>query len=108
MNEEIQKVPLLSVPPSSKQTKEEKQKEVPSIPNELGIKAGKFGWCVNCRQSANLYCKHTRHPVCSFDCKVAHIRLLEDANQTNLDRESPRDSPEPVVRDALLIFNRIC
>lgn len=53
MNDEIQKLSLLSVPPSSKSKNrvEEKQKEVPAVQvaNELGIKAGKFGWCVNCR-----------------------------------------------------------
>ena len=35
----------------------------------MEIPAGKFGWCIMCRGQANLYCKDTRHPVCSFECK---------------------------------------
>jgi len=51
--------------------KKPSDKEDPSVYllNELGIPSGKFGWCVACRGTANLYCKHTRHPVCSFECK---------------------------------------
>ena len=37
--------------------------------NEKGLAAGKFGWCINCRSSANYYCMANRLPVCSFECK---------------------------------------
>lgn len=39
--------------------------------NEKGVRAGKFGWCVACRESADYYCKANRLPVCSLDCKLA-------------------------------------
>lgn len=87
MREAEESVPLFSVPRSSKvkrkgegqdgtQAKSEQMKSLGDrdaasleLTNELGIPGGKFGWCVSCRASANLYCKHTRHPVCSFECK---------------------------------------
>ena len=46
------------------------------ITNELGIPAGKFGWCIMCRGPANLYCKDTRYPVCAFECKEKLLRML--------------------------------
>jgi hypothetical protein len=88
MKEEEASVALFSVPRSSKARKRDgpdgaaektmnpankrvAEKDAASLElvNELGIPSGKFGWCVSCRASANLYCKHTRHPVCSFECK---------------------------------------
>lgn len=79
-------MPLFMVPRSSKSRKKgdedkpsAKKFDSLSVLNEQGIPSGKFGWCVSCRGSANLYCKHTRHPVCSFECKQRHIKLLEDA-----------------------------
>jgi len=70
-------VPLYAVPKSKgkkKQDGEEKNtptfEEIPTdLVNEQGVPCGKFGWCVACRGTANLYCKHTRYPVCSFECK---------------------------------------
>lgn len=125
-----QQVSLLAVPKSSKaKKKEEKSAESEIKPieidgnelklvNELGIPSGKFGWCVSCRSEANLYCKHTRHPVCSFECKQRHIQLIEEANASEeLDlANTPRSTaltsqaaPEDQsLRDALLVFNKLC
>lgn len=43
-----------------------------NVENEIGEHAGYFGWCIMCRGAANLYCKDTRVPVCSFECKNLH------------------------------------
>lgn len=43
------------------------------ITNEVGEVAGRFGWCVVCRKTANLYCKDSRLPVCSPACKVSFL-----------------------------------
>ena len=119
---EEQAISLFAVPKSSKSRKTEsiESKAVkdrlegpPNILNEVGIASGKFGWCVSCRNSANLYCKHTRHPVCSFECKQRHIRLLEEAAASE-DSAVARSSAagahadEPYSRDALLVFNKLC
>mmetsp|Transcript_7302 Transcript_7302/g.12325 ORF Transcript_7302/g.12325 Transcript_7302/m.12325 type:complete len:227 (+) Transcript_7302:1101-1781(+) len=92
-----------------------------SLVNERGQPSGKFGWCIACRSTANLYCKHTRHPVCSFECKQRHIKLLEDAQAAAGDELTTARSiaqsnssgqlqsmEEPHARDALLIFNKLC
>lgn len=100
MEEEEGSVPLFSVPRSSKTRRKADEDKTPKkaadkdaagldLSNELGIPSGKFGWCVSCRASANLYCKHTRHPVCSFECKQRHIKLLEEASATNEDISTP-------------------
>ena len=91
--------------------------------NEQGIPAGKFGWCVCCRGTANLYCKHTRHPVCSFECKKQHIKMLEEAAEQADQRAQANNSTvsstrlsiggmsamdDPLTKDALLVFNKLC
>ena len=48
------------------------------LENEIGEMAGYFGWCIMCRGSANLYCKETRVPICSVDCKTQHQRELRN------------------------------
>ena len=70
MRTEIDSIPLRSVPMKVKkdETKTRKTENV-EIRNESGQPSGKFGWCIVCRNSANLYCKDTRHPVCSYECK---------------------------------------
>jgi brefeldin A-inhibited guanine nucleotide-exchange protein len=30
-----------------------------------------------CRNKADRYCKDTRHPVCSYECKNKHVSLVE-------------------------------
>jgi len=85
MKKDLESITLRSVPlkvqvqpkkGAPEETKQKKHIQV-EIKNEIGVLAGKFGWCINCRGQANLYCKDTRHPVCSFECKQKHINLLE-------------------------------
>ena len=76
MVSEIQRIPLRSV--SGLMKPEENPNRVPvEIQNEAGNLSGKFGWCISCRGKANLFCKDTRHPVCSFECKQKHMGLLD-------------------------------
>jgi hypothetical protein len=80
MDDEISKIQYYSVPRSKAGKKSDEsdkgagkkvQESIQSLNlfNEVGNACGKFGWCVACRGSANLYCKHTKQPVCSFECK---------------------------------------
>lgn len=55
----INKIPLNPIPTGKKECPDV------SVKNELGFEAGRFGWCISCRNSANLWCKDTLHPVCS-------------------------------------------
>lgn len=50
------------------------------IENENKEISGKFGWCFVCRRQANLYCKDTRVPLCSVDCKKRHLDELSLVN----------------------------
>ena len=49
IDEKISKIPLNPIPGN--------RRDVPevNVTNELGFPAGRFGWCVCCRQSANYY-----------------------------------------------------
>jgi len=78
MNQELQGIPLRSVPFKLKKDDIKNPKiVVVDVKNELEIVSGKFGWCIVCRNTANLYCKDTRHPVCSFECKQKHMNLID-------------------------------
>ena len=78
-NEELvrKQVPVNVVPDVSESGNNIKKFSAVDITNELGITAGKFGWCLVCRNKADLYCKDTRHPVCSYECKKKHVGLVE-------------------------------
>jgi len=80
------------------------------IPNELGIASGKFGWCIVCRNKANLYCRDTRHPVCSFECKQKHMNLI-DSIQAPLVEGLPNFHNSEEARryftDAVIVFKSI-
>jgi hypothetical protein len=79
MKAELENLQLRSVPLKVKKEEVKSKKQPPiEILNEQKIVCGKFGWCIVCRNSANLYCKDTRHPVCSFECKQKHINLLDN------------------------------
>ena len=71
--------------------------------NENNAPAGKFGWCVVCRSSADLYCKESRDPVCSIQCKKVHSKNIEAA-----ERYLKSDEENEFLHDAVLIFRSIC
>ena len=113
MRLELEQVQLKSVPIKVAAKKEEKpRKQAPvDVKNEQGILAGKFGWCIVCRGQANLYCKDTRHPVCSFECKQKHMNLLESIQAPHAEGVPNFHNTEEARRyftDALIVFKSIC
>lgn len=72
--------------------------------NEDNVAAGKFGWCANCRRAADLYCKDTRMPVCSAECKDAQLKLIEKVNTLLAGQEEINE----YMNDAVIIFRSIC
>lgn len=81
------------------------------IKNEHAIPAGKFGWCIVCRNQANLYCKDTRHPVCSFECKQKHVNLIDSIQAPPIEGLPNFYNTEEARRyftDALTVFKSIC
>ncbi|CAD8080310.1 unnamed protein product [Paramecium sonneborni] len=53
-----------------------------NLVNELGIKNGKFGWCVVCRKQSSQYCKETKVPICSKKCKFMHLHQMHNFSQS--------------------------
>lgn len=41
------------------------------------VPAGKFGWCIVCRNSAAHYCVDTRDSVCSHNCKFRNLQRIQ-------------------------------
>ena len=70
-------IPLNPIPIANEGEPKKKSLKPVDIQNEMGISAGKFGWCMVCRNKADLYCKDTKHPVCSYECKKKHVALVE-------------------------------
>ena len=110
-------IPLRQVPlekvgkrTDAKAGKQDEPKVV--VANERGDVNGKFGWCFMCRSKADLYCKDTRHPVCSFECKQKLLTLV-DATRVPADVQNMPQlcSPEEGRRyftDAVIVFKSIC
>ena len=48
--------------------------------------------CFHCRNPAELYCKDTRVPICSVECKMKHLDEIDEiqALQTGAPVESKR------------------
>ena len=77
---EIKKIPIRTVldhfttdPPKLGEIK------AVQLENEVGEPAGIFGWCFVCRGPADVYCKDTKVPLCSVDCKHVHLEELGKA-----------------------------
>lgn len=105
------RIPLRSVGIGS--TKEDNPNRVPvEILNEAGNISGKFGWCICCRGKANLFCKDTRHPVCSFDCKQKHLGLIDsiesERNNKNAVNFYSSEEARRYFTDAVIVFKSIC
>ena len=72
-------VPFRSVPlieDKDRQNYKKVNKVRVDLVNELQNKNGTFGWCFVCRESAELFCKDTRVPLCSQNCKDKHMLEL--------------------------------
>ena len=104
----IKSIPLRSVP----QQGQDKRELIPvEANNEQGFPCGKFGWCINCRNEANLYCKDTRYPVCGLECKQQLVNML-DSIDNKRSHFMPRlfDNVEVKrhISDAIILFKSIC
>jgi len=86
--------------------------EVPSveIKNELGIVAGRYGWCISCRNSADMFCGETKHPVCSVECQKKHIvecMALDSQDDKQTANFTKSKDAEIALQDAYLVFRSI-
>lgn len=104
---ELKNIPLRCVP--YKLNKDEsmyKRTHIVDVVNEEAHCAGKFGWCVVCRAKADLYCRDTRHPICSYECKHKHMNLIESIQAS--DYHFNTEDGKAFLVDGLIIFKSIC
>lgn len=81
LQQRIADLPRQTVPPNQDPDDPKFRANKPvNLDNEIGEPAGHLGWCFVCRGPANLYCKDTRVPVCSIDCKMRHLDELSIGN----------------------------
>ena len=73
LNQDTTTIPIRLIPSISANPTSNTELIHVQIQNENDEVSGKFGWCFVCRRQANLYCKDTRIPLCSVDCKKRHI-----------------------------------
>ena len=62
------------------ESKEHGDQSNPQILNEKQIPFGKYGWCIMCRAAADMQCSKSSVAVCSEECLVKHIKMLEIAD----------------------------
>ncbi|CAK61467.1 unnamed protein product (macronuclear) [Paramecium tetraurelia] len=74
------------------------------VTNEQNIKNGKFGWCVVCRKQASQYCKDSKVPICSKECKVVHLNSMNNFSQCY----QHSNNSEFYFKDALEILEMLC
>ncbi|CAD8175946.1 unnamed protein product [Paramecium octaurelia] len=75
-----------------------------NVTNEQNIKNGKFGWCVVCRNSASQYCKETKVPICSKECKFIHLNQMNNFSQCY----QHSSNSDQYCKDALEILEMLC
>lgn len=74
---ELENIPLRTVPLKFNPDDPKYRVARPvKLENEIGEPAGLLGWCFVCRGPANLFCKDTRIPICSVECKLQHLEEL--------------------------------
>ena len=121
MQKEIHDIPIKAVPigndaddPRYKSFKKVK------VDNESGTPAGVFGWCFVCRQPASLFCKDTKVPLCTLECKFSHLEEASNlpqklivitvidflSNSTKSESYSRKSLDE--IQDAYQVFGYLC
>ena len=69
---------------------------------------GRFGWCVVCDKSADYFCRKSRDPVCSVDCKklnFVRIGLILNMDQRRL-KKALNTLTE--YQDVLTVIKSLC
>ena len=84
---------------------------VNGLKNEAGLEAGRYGWCSVCRNSADMFCGDTKHPVCSVECQKKHIvecmALDNQQDGSNVPNFTKSKDAEIALQDAYLVFRSI-
>ena len=104
-------IPLSTAPPNSDFFSDKRYRHCfpVMIYNEKNELSGLFGWCFNCRRQADFYCKDTRVPVCSYECKKKIFSLDEKANKYLNGEVNINDEIASLYfYDSINIFKSLC
>jgi brefeldin A-inhibited guanine nucleotide-exchange protein len=81
----------------------------PEIENEKGVTSGLFGWCFICRGRADIYCRDSRYPICSIECKN---RIVQDEERLMRyligEIVTEEDIAMFYLTDSISIFKSLC
>jgi len=105
------RIPIFAVPQASFYENEQYDYSIKTnLINEGSLKSGLFGWCFCCRESADLYCKQHRIPVCSIECKINHIKMLKYIDHLKEEVESTvtTKGPQAILKDLSLVTRYLC
>ena len=81
----------------------------PHTKNEKGFSSGNYGWCYICRNTADFYCRNTRLPVCSLDCKLKIFQEDEEIfNYISGENLGEDDIALLYLNDTHNIFKSLC
>lgn len=76
-----------------------------SCKNEQGEDSGRFGWCITCRKAADYYCKDSRFPICSPECKVAYIKAEQNFDRKALEENKTNyEKKKQAISDCISMF----
>jgi brefeldin A-inhibited guanine nucleotide-exchange protein len=78
--------------------------------NEVGEKAGDYGWCIWSRKPANML-SESHDPVASAECAAEFRNLCDEGHAASIGFAVPgieNDSSRSYLNDAIIIFRSIC
>lgn len=76
--------------------------------NDTSDDRGRFGWCVVCDKSADYFCRKSRDPVCSMDCKK--LNLVRIGLILNMDQRRLKKALNTLTEyhDVLTVIKSLC
>ena len=64
--------------------------------------------CIICRNTAELYCKETRVPICSVECKMKHLDEIDEIHILQTGVPIERDRTNIYLHDGIQLFRLLC
>mmetsp|Transcript_16231 Transcript_16231/g.13814 ORF Transcript_16231/g.13814 Transcript_16231/m.13814 type:complete len:413 (-) Transcript_16231:210-1448(-) len=106
LKQELENIPLRTVP-LVMNPDDPKYRSLMKVPihNEIESPAGYLGWCFVCRGPADLYCKDTRVPICSVDCKLRHFDEIDGLKSGSVQNNAIKLI---YLHDAAQVFAYLC
>ena len=85
------------------ESKEHGNQILPPIINEKKVQCGKYGWCIICRAASDMQCSKSNVAVCSEECLLKHLKMLDNADAIVKSSHQTQD----FVEDSISVLNCI-